>query len=125
MVDYAASKSACYAIYEGLQSELKHIYKAPAVRLSVISPAASRTKMFETIKNTPNFFLPEITPTEVGQLMHDIIASGYSQECVIPAGGYLVTMARSLPSWIRVGFQDAAADAMSALNPHDPLVSKA
>jgi len=68
-VDYSSSKAAALAIYEGLQTELKHVYQAPSVRLSVVCPSTSRTKMFESIKTSSNFMVPELTPAEVAENM--------------------------------------------------------
>jgi all-trans-retinol dehydrogenase (NAD+) len=89
IVDYPATKAAAIAIYEGLQTELKHLHNAPGVRVSVISPAVAQTKMFETTKSPSNFILPRLEASDVGQKMCENIWSAKSQEGLIPAAACL------------------------------------
>jgi short-subunit dehydrogenase len=121
VTDYAATKAAALAIYEGLQTELKHIYKAPAVRVSVINPSAVKTNMFNGIKAPSNFLMPRLSPADVGQRICEIVWSGRAQNVMIPASSYIAAPARCLPDWLRVGFQDGGADVMTELKPHQPL----
>ena len=124
VVDYAATKAASIAIYEGLQTELKHIYKAPAVRVSVINPSAVRTKMFHGIKAPSNFMMPRLTPSDVGDLICDTLWSGEAKNLMTPASAYISVASRCMPDWMRVGMQDGGADVMTELRPHNPLGEK-
>ena len=121
VVDYAATKSAAIAIYEGLQTELKHLYKAPAVRVSVINPSAVKTKMFDGIKSPSNFVMPKLSATDVGELICNVIWSGRAQNLMVPAFAYISTPSRCLPDWLRIGMQDGGAEVMTELTPHQPL----
>ncbi|OCK86210.1 putative short-chain dehydrogenase [Lepidopterella palustris CBS 459.81] len=121
VVDYAATKSAAIAIYEGLQTEMKHTYKAPAVRVSCLSPSAVNTKMFAGIKGPSNFFMPRLTPDGVGETIAQILWSGEAQNLLIPAFAYISPPTRALPEWLRVGMQDGGSQVMTELNPHKPL----
>jgi all-trans-retinol dehydrogenase (NAD+) len=121
VVDYAATKAACIAIYEGLQTEMKHYYKAPSVRISCISPSAVKTKMFDGIKDVSNFFLPQLTPDDVGGLIAETLWKGDSANLMIPAAAYISVISRFCPEWMRVGMQDGGADIMTQLTPHKPL----
>lgn len=121
VVDYAATKAASIAIYEGLQTELKHIYKAPAVRISVVNPSAVKTKMFEGIQSPSNFIMPRLSPSDVADVICDIIWSGQSKNLMTPAFAYISAPTRCLPDWLRVGMQDGGADVMTNLTPHKPL----
>mgnify|MGYP003624104356 CR=1 FL=1 len=121
VVDYAASKSAAIAIYEGLQTELKHFYKAPAVRVSCICPSAVDTKMFAGIKGPSNFLMPRLTPESVADTIATVLWSGLAHNLMIPAFAYISAPTRCLPEWLRVGMQDGGADVMTELKPHDPL----
>ncbi|EXJ90179.1 hypothetical protein A1O3_03248 [Capronia epimyces CBS 606.96] len=121
VVDYGATKAAAVAIFEGLQTELKHVYKAPAVRVSVINPSAVKTKMFDGLKAPSNFIMPRLSPADVGERICEIVWSGRAQNVMIPAFSYIAAPARCLPDWVRVGFQDGGADAMTELRPHQPL----
>ncbi len=124
VVDYAATKSAAIAIYEGLQTEVKHFYQASAVRVSCISPSAVDTKMFTGIKGPSNFIMPRLTPDGVAGTITSVLWSGLAQNLMIPASAYISAPTRCLPEWMRVGMQDGGADVMTELKPHDPLGKK-
>lgn len=121
VVDYAATKAAAIAIYEGLQTELKHNHKAPAVRVSVINPSAVRTKMFDGIKSPSNFMMPRLSATDVGDLICETVWSGRAQNLMVPAFAYISAPSRCLPDWLRVGMQDGGAEVMTELKPHKPM----
>ncbi|KAF7719416.1 Uncharacterized protein PECH_004914 [Penicillium ucsense] len=119
IVDYAATKSAALAIYEGLQTELRHVYKAPAVRMSCLSPSAVKTKMFEGIQMPASVTL--LKPSDIAEVVAEILWSGKAQNRMTPSLAYISPPTRALPDWMRVGFQDLGKDAMSALSPHHPM----
>ncbi|KAJ5765634.1 short-chain dehydrogenase [Penicillium odoratum] len=121
IADYAATKSAALAIYEGLHTEIKHLHQAPNVRISCISPSAVRTKMFDGIKGQSNFFLPRLSAEDLGGLISDVLWKGESQNIMTPDFAYISLFSKVLPEWMRVGMQDAGADIMTDLNPHHPL----
>lgn len=121
VVDYSSSKAATIGIYEGLHTECKHNYKAPAVRVSCISPSAVKTKMFDGIKGDSNFFLPRLDATDLGSLIVDILWSGKATNVMTPALAYISVPTKLLPEWLRVAMQDAGADIMTELKPHKPL----
>lgn len=121
VVDYAATKAAAIAIYEGLQTEMKHFSKAPAVRVSCISPSAVKTKMFAGIKTGGNFFMPMLTPDDLGNLIAKTLWDGVAVNILSPAAAYISPPTRALPDWMRVGMQDAGAEIMTELTPHKPL----
>ncbi|KAJ5554179.1 hypothetical protein N7513_004138 [Penicillium frequentans] len=119
VVDYAATKAATLALYEGLQTELRHVYKAPAVRMSCVSPSAVQTKMFRGIRTPASVTL--LRPDDVGSLVADILWSGRAQNLMTPSLAYISPPTRALPEWIRVGLQDFGKDVMSDLSPHQPM----
>lgn len=119
VVDYAATKAAALAIYEGLQTELRHVYKAPAVRVSCVSPSAVSTKMFAGIQLPPS--IQPLQPTDVGSAIAEILWSGKAQNVMMPASAYISPITRALPDWLRIGLQDFGKDVMSNLSPHKPL----
>jgi len=121
VTDYAATKAAALAIYEGLQTEMKHVYKAPAVRISALCPSAVNTKMFTGIKGPSNFFMPFLKPTDLGDCIADMLWSGNAHNRSIPAFAYISPPTRALPDWVRVGMQDGGAHVMDDLTPHKPL----
>ncbi|KAJ5904106.1 hypothetical protein N7504_006489 [Penicillium tannophilum] len=119
VVDYAATKAATLALYEGLQTELRHVYKAPAVRMSCVSPSAVQTKMFRGIRTPASVTL--LRPDDVGSLVAEILWSGRAQNLMTPSLAYISPPTRALPDWIRVGLQDFGKDIMSDLSPHQPM----
>jgi short-subunit dehydrogenase len=119
VVDYAATKAAALAIYEGLQTELRHIYRAPAVRVSCVAPSAVQTKMFRGIQTPASVTL--LKPSDVGSLVAEILWSGRAQNRMTPAFAYISPPTRALPDWMRVAFQDLGKDVMSTLSPHQPM----
>ncbi|KAF3385515.1 Short-chain dehydrogenase/reductase family 16C member 6 [Penicillium rolfsii] len=119
VVDYAATKAAALAIYEGLQTELRHVYRAPAVRVSCVAPSAVQTKMFRGIQTPASVTL--LNPADVGSLVAEILWSGKAQNRMTPALAYISPPTRALPDWMRVGFQDLGKDVMSTLSPHQPM----
>ncbi|KAK7204236.1 putative short-chain dehydrogenase [Myxozyma melibiosi] len=121
VTDYSATKAAAINIYEGLQTETKHIYKAPAVRFSCISPSAVNTKMFAGLKAGSGFFMPRLSAADVGGLIAETLWSGNSSNLLVPAFAYISVPSKLFPDWMRVGMQDGGADVMSDLNPHKPL----
>lgn len=121
VVDYAATKSAALAIYEGLHTEMKHVYKAPSVRISCISPSAVRTKMFDGIKTDGNFLLPMLTPDYLGDLIAQTMWDGRAINILTPAAAYISAPTKMLPEWMKIAMQDGGADMMTALTPHRPL----
>jgi len=121
ILDYSATKAAALAIFEGLQTEMKHFYKAPAVRISCISPSAVKTKMFDGLKGESSFFLPRLTPQYLGRLIAETLWSGTAQNIVTPVMANVTLPAKVFPAWMRIGMQDAGSQMMTELQPHKPL----
>lgn len=119
VVDYAATKAATVAIYEGLQTELRHNYGAPAVRVSCVSPSAVQTNMFRGIQMPHS--APLLKTDDVASLVAEILWSERAQNKMIPAAAYISPPTRALPDWMRVAFQDLGKDVMSNLSPHQPM----
>lgn len=119
VADYAATKASALAIYEGLQTELRHVYNAPAVRVSCVAPSAVQTKMFRGIKLPPA--VSPLQPGDVGSLISEILWSGKAQNLMTPVPAYISPPTRALPDWMRVKLQDFGKDVMSALSPHQPM----
>ncbi|KAF5645102.1 aldehyde dehydrogenase (NAD+) [Fusarium sp. NRRL 52700] len=119
ITDYAASKSAAIAIYEGLHTEIKHVHNATAVRLSCVSPSHVQTQMFTGVKSVPG--MSTMTTEYLADKICGILLSGMGQNIIVPAAAGLSPWVRVLPGWVRVLLQDAAAPAFTDLKPHDPF----
>jgi len=122
-VDYCATKSAAIAIYEGLQTEMKHVYNAPAIRISCISPSAVNTKMFKGIEAPSNFMFPRLAPEDVANAVCQVLWSGNAQNIMIPAAAYASYAFKLFPAWMRVGVQDGGKDILKNVKPHDPMAT--
>ncbi|WKT54471.1 Short-chain dehydrogenase/reductase SDR [Fusarium oxysporum f. sp. vasinfectum] len=87
-VDYGASKVGVLAFHEGLKQELNHIYKAPAVRATVIHPSWVKTPMAEKLLQT-------------GKL------GRYGAQVVVPNTLAWTSIVRGLPVWIQETLRDS------------------
>ncbi|KAH6689710.1 hypothetical protein F5X68DRAFT_131370 [Plectosphaerella plurivora] len=119
VTDYCASKAAALSIYEGVHSEMKHIYEAPAVRVSCISPSHVKTGMFAGIKSVPG--MSSLTPESIAKTIGDILYSGNAHNIMVPKLAYASKLTRLMPEWFRIAAQDIAAGAFTTLRPHDPM----
>ncbi|KAL6364088.1 hypothetical protein LRP88_03521 [Fusarium phalaenopsidis] len=117
--DYSASKAAAITIYEGVHSEIKHVHKAPAVRVSCISPSHVQTNMFTGIKSVPG--MSSMTTGYLADRITEILYGGNARNVLVPATTSASPWVRVLPDWLRVYMQDLSSSAFTELKPHDPL----
>jgi short-subunit dehydrogenase len=114
MVDYAASKAAALALYEGLQTELKHVYKAPRVRCTAVCPGTVGTKMFAGLKPTSEFIMPTLKPEEVADAIVDALWAGEARHISMPwVHRAMLPSLRALPQWWRIAMVDGGKDTMT------------
>ncbi|KAJ6202417.1 putative short-chain dehydrogenase [Bipolaris maydis] len=119
MADYAASKSAALALHEGLQTELKHIYKAPKVRCTVVCPSLVGTKMFTGLSSPSNFLMPVLTPQEVAGVISSALWSGEARHIDLPwLSKVFMTPLKGAPVFLRMLVQDGAGDSMHSFDGH-------
>lgn len=123
-IDYCASKAAAISIYEGLHSEVKHVYKSPAVRVSCVSPSLVKTEMFKGFKPIPGMVGSGMRPSYVAEQIADILYSGKAQNVVLSKWAFPPGIMRIMPEWMRVRIQDKSASSLSELNPHNPMAAK-
>ncbi|RSL91413.1 hypothetical protein CEP51_000249 [Fusarium floridanum] len=117
--DYSASKAAAITIYEGVHSEIKHVHKATAVRVSCISPSHVQTNMFTGIKSVPG--MSSMTTGYLADRITGILYAGNARNILVPASASASPWVRVLPDWLRVYMQDLSSSAFTELKPHDPL----
>jgi all-trans-retinol dehydrogenase (NAD+) len=121
LVDYSATKAAAISIFEGLQTEVKHVYKAPGVRISCIAPSAVDTKMFTGFGGSWKIFLPRLKPQDVAEVVSQTLRQGNARNLMMPPLAYLSVATRLMPDWLRIRLQDIAADYMRNVTPHNPF----
>ena len=81
---------------QGLQLELKHVHKAPRVRLSIGIFCFIRTPLISGDTNVPNFLLPFLHVDTVGEAMVDAVYSGYGSIIYLPVLNRVAAMLVSL-----------------------------
>ncbi|KAL6871338.1 NAD(P)-binding protein [Trichoderma novae-zelandiae] len=99
VTDYAATKAGLLALHEGLQLELKHVHKAPRVRLSLGIFCFIRTPLVSGHTNVPNFLLPFLHVDSVGEAMVDAVYSGYGSTIYLPVLNRVVATLKGGPEW--------------------------
>jgi all-trans-retinol dehydrogenase (NAD+) len=102
MVDYAASKAAALSFHEGLTTELKTRYNAPAVRTVVVNPSYTRTALFEGFYNSSTFLMPTLEPETVAEEIVKQILTGSSGQVILPGFGSLLTLVKGFPHWLQL-----------------------
>ncbi|KAK2017681.1 short chain dehydrogenase [Colletotrichum eremochloae] len=83
-VDYACAKSGTLALHEGLMKELRHRYKAPKVRASVVHLPHVKTAMVEKVKGSGSLKSKIVKPEPVVDLIFRQIMSGRSGHVHLP-----------------------------------------
>ncbi|RAL15833.1 SDR family oxidoreductase [Aspergillus homomorphus CBS 101889] len=102
MVDYCCSKASALAFHEGLGQEIRHWYKRPGVKTSVIHPYWVRTPMIQQLTDAGDLFKqPVLTVERVAAAITRQVVSGKSGQIFLPEGYSVVSMVRALPTWLQ------------------------
>ncbi|VUC38070.1 unnamed protein product [Clonostachys rosea] len=116
-VDYGCSKAAVLSFSEGLAQELRHIYKAPMVRTSVVHPTWVHTPMIARLKEQGKMRDPTVSPEEVAGRVVDQLYSTYGAQIVVPGSLGWVSLLRGFPGWLQEGIRDSVSvDLLSAMS---------
>jgi len=113
-VDYSCTKSGLLAFHEGLGQELKHRYKCPEIKTSIIHPGWARTAITEHpaimagLKSTKAKLLE---PEDVANAMVKQIIAAKSGQVVL--GPSISPKLRAFPSWIQELIRDSQAKVVS------------
>ncbi|KAL7947824.1 NAD(P)-binding protein [Trichoderma barbatum] len=100
IADYSATKAGVQALHEALQLELKHVHKAPRVRLTLGIFSFVRTAAISGHTNAPNFLLPLLHADTVAESMVNAVYSGYGSTIYLPTLGRVAANLRGGPEWI-------------------------
>ncbi|KAF4415969.1 short-chain dehydrogenase reductase [Fusarium acutatum] len=100
-VAYGSTKVGLLAFHEGLAQELRHIYRAPRVRTSVVHPSWIRTAM--TAEMVAKGKLKDtVTPAEVvADRICDQVLSGFGAQIMVPSNLWWTSLIRGLPGWLQ------------------------
>ncbi|KAK2043975.1 NAD(P)-binding protein [Colletotrichum somersetense] len=104
-VDYAASKAGLLALHEGILQELKHVYKARAVRATIIHPTWVKTPLVEKELATGKLGA-HVTAHDVASAVVRQVTSGYGGQLIVPSGMGWMSMLRGFPVWFQEDFRD-------------------
>ncbi|KAJ5628507.1 hypothetical protein N7490_010735 [Penicillium lividum] len=84
-VDYACTKSAALAFYEGLGQELRHVYKAAGVRNSIVHPGWVRTPLIQKMVDSGVRDGQILDPEYVAEVVVERILSGIAGQGFVPS----------------------------------------
>ncbi|KAK7179621.1 short-chain dehydrogenase/reductase, partial [Paraphaeosphaeria sporulosa] len=120
--DYAATKAGLIAFHESLTQELKHRYKCPQIKTSIVYPYWTRTRLNATIQKRLGGMLKE--PEDIAKIMVDHIIAAKSGQLVL--GPKLAPLLRGTPIWLQELVRDSQAhivtgDATSAVLKNEVL----
>ncbi|EWY88029.1 hypothetical protein FOYG_09391 [Fusarium oxysporum NRRL 32931] len=105
-VDYGCTKSGLLAFHEGLLQELRHIYKAPLVRASIIHPTWVKTPLIADLIAKGKMKDTTISAESVADSVVNQLYTGYAAQVVVPNSSAWTSMIRGFPGWIQEGLRD-------------------
>ncbi|OIW29096.1 NAD(P)-binding protein [Coniochaeta ligniaria NRRL 30616] len=111
-VDYGCTKAAVLSFHEGLLQELRHLYKAPAVRASIVHPSYVRTPLVADLLKKGNMESVTVEPEDVSGAVIRALYSGYGSQIVVPPHLTWVARLRSFPVWMQEKIRDGMSTMM-------------
>lgn len=103
--DYAATKTGLAALHEALIQELKHRYKCPHIKTSIVYPTWTKTRLTSTIEKQLQQARQYImSPEVVAEAMVKQIIEGKSGQIFL--GPSIATAVRAFPIWIQEIIRD-------------------
>ncbi|WQF76443.1 Putative short-chain dehydrogenase/reductase SDR, NAD(P)-binding domain superfamily [Colletotrichum destructivum] len=111
-VDYACSKAGTLALHEGLTQELRHRYKAPKVRTSIVHPTYIRTALIEKVHAAGPFKSELLEPEPVVDAIFKQIMSGRSGHVYLPEKQRRIVGARGWPFWAQEALRNTQKDVL-------------
>ncbi|KAH6633390.1 hypothetical protein C7974DRAFT_170488 [Boeremia exigua] len=113
-VDYSATKAALLALHEGLTQELKHRYKTPQIKTTIVHPGWTKSALtaHEAIKAGLNQVGARLLePENVADAMVKQILAAKSGQIVL--GPAITPKIRALPMWLQEIIRDTQANVVS------------
>lgn len=115
-VDYACTKAALLAFHEGLTQEIKHRYKCPEIKTTIVHP--NWTKSAITSHSSVQAGLQSVgakmlEPEHVASAMVDQLLAARSGQLVL--GPALAPKVRALPLWLQERIRDSQANIVTGI----------
>jgi short-subunit dehydrogenase len=113
-VDYSATKAALLAFHEGLTQELKHRYKCPQIKTTIVHPNWTKTAI--TSHSAIEAGLKRVgasllEPEDVAEAMVQQIINARSGQIVL--GPSISPKIRAFPMWLQEIIRDSQASVVS------------
>lgn len=107
-VDYASTKAGLTAFHEGLTQELKHRYKCPQIKTTIVYPTWTRTRLITAIeKGIQSTRAPIMDTKDVADAMVNQIIAAKSGQLIL--GPSIAATVRALPIWLQELVRDHMA----------------
>ncbi|KAF1977391.1 NAD(P)-binding protein [Bimuria novae-zelandiae CBS 107.79] len=103
--DYAATKAALTAFHETLTQELKHRYKVPQIKTSIVYPFWTRTRLNVSLDGQFRKTFHEVK--DVAKIMVNQIIAARSGQLIL--GPKLAPFVRVMPMWLQEAVRDTQA----------------
>jgi all-trans-retinol dehydrogenase (NAD+) len=112
-VEYSCTKAGLIAFHEGLTQELKHRYKAPQIKTTIVYPNWTRTRMITSLENgIKAAFAPIVEPDVVAKAMVEQIIAARSGQVIL--GPRLTASIRAMPIWLQEVIRDRVANIVTS-----------
>lgn len=113
-VDYSATKVALLALHEGLTQELKHRYKCPQIKTTIVHPGWTKSAItaHEAIQTG-------LTQAGASLLEPDYVADAMVKQIIAAKSGQVVLgpsilpKLRAFPGWLQEIIRDSQANVVS------------
>jgi all-trans-retinol dehydrogenase (NAD+) len=109
-VDYSCTKSALLSFHEGLVQELKHRYKCPQIKTSIVHPNWTKSAIttHPAIQNgLKRIGAKLLEPEDVAKAIVDQIIAAKSGQIIL--GPAISPKIRALPMWLQEVVRDSQA----------------
>jgi all-trans-retinol dehydrogenase (NAD+) len=113
-VDYSCTKSALLAFHEGLGQELKHRYKCPEIKTSIVHPNWTKTAITAhpaLQAGLKRVGIKLLEAEDVAEAMVNQIIAARSGQIILGPG--ISPKLRALPAWLQEIIRDSQANVVN------------
>lgn len=109
-VSYASSKAGLVALHQGLQAEIRDVYKAPGILSTIVHPAWVETGLTKyRAAQSEAKRKAMMRPEEVADKVLEHIFSCRAGQIILPERMSLILGIQGFPNWVQEGLRDLAA----------------